>query len=84
MATTTEPHGSCPGRFNTPAAKNTYTRAEVALHNRPNDLWVIIHGKVYDVTKWAAKHPGGSRIIRHSGGEDVSVSFTGNYLLSAN
>lgn len=53
--------------------RETYTRAEVATHKRSHDLWIIIHGKVYDVTKWAAKHPGGTRIIRHYGGEDASV-----------
>lgn len=34
-----------------PAVKK-YTFAEVKEHNKPTDLWVVIHDKVYDVTKF--------------------------------
>ena len=54
--------------------KPTYTRAEVALHNKRDDLWIIIYGRVYNVTKWAYKHPGGKEIMQNYGGEDASVS----------
>ena len=55
-------------------SKKNYTRAEVSLHNKREDLWIIVYGRVYDVTDWAPKHPGGKRIIQHYGGEDASVS----------
>lgn len=29
-----------------------YTFAEVKEHNKPTDLWIVIHDKVYDVTKF--------------------------------
>lgn len=29
-----------------------FTFAEVKEHNKPTDLWVVIHDKVYDVTKF--------------------------------
>lgn len=32
-----------------------YTRAEVLKHNESNDLWLIIHNKVYDVTSFLDK-----------------------------
>ena len=32
---------------------------DVAKHNRLGDLWIIIEGKVYDVSKFATLHPGG-------------------------
>ena len=39
-------------------AKPTITAADLAIHNRPDDMWVAIDGKVFDVTKWANLHPG--------------------------
>ncbi len=35
-----------------------YTLDEVAKHNKKEDLWFVVHGKVYDVTKFD-DHPGG-------------------------
>lgn len=29
-----------------------FSKAEVAKHDRPEDCWMIIRGKVYDVTSW--------------------------------
>ena len=55
-------------------SKKNYTRAEVSLHEKREDLWIIVYGRVYDITHWAPKHPGGKRIIQHYGGEDASVS----------
>ena len=52
-----------------------YTRAEVALHKKPQDLWIIIDGKVYDVTNWLKYHPGGKKLLQHYGGEDATVSI---------
>ena len=40
-----------------PLAK--YTRKEVAEHNKPADLWLVIKDKVYDFSNYAKIHPGG-------------------------
>lgn len=50
-----------------------YTREEVRTHKTPKDCWIILHGEVYDVTKWLARHPGGGRLLEHYGGQDATV-----------
>lgn len=44
-----------------------FTANDVASHNRPEDCWLIIRGKVYDVSAWVSKHPGGSLIYVRAG-----------------
>lgn len=39
-----------------------YSLEEVAKHNSPEDLWVIIDGKIIDVTKYQKFHPGGEGV----------------------
>lgn len=36
---------------------------EVQKHQSPGDLWVVIHGKVYDVSHFMDEHPGGSDVL---------------------
>lgn len=31
--------------------------AELAKHTSVNDCWIVIHGKVYDTTKYQEDHP---------------------------
>ena len=49
---------------------NTYTLEEVATHNTSEDCWLIVHGRVYDVTSVlsSGSHPGSANaIMRHAG-----------------
>ena len=48
---------------------------EVAKHNTDKDCWVILNGKVYDVTKFLPDHPGGARAITLYAGKDASEEF---------
>ena len=52
----------------------SFTLQEVKKHNTINDAWIIIKGKVYDVTSWIPKHPGG-KIILQGIGKDASSLF---------
>jgi hypothetical protein len=52
---------------------NTYTWEEIQRHNQEADQWLVIDHKVYNVTDWADKHPGGHRVLNHYAGEDATV-----------
>ncbi|OCF32007.1 hypothetical protein I316_06393 [Kwoniella heveanensis BCC8398] len=59
-----------------PTAPTEYiTLKEVAKHNLSQDAWVIINGKVYDVTNFHQYHPGGAAVILSNAGSDVSSLF---------
>lgn len=53
------------------------TPAEVAAHATHTDCWVIVHGEVYDVTKFLQHHPGGVAALSKQGrgGRDVSSQY---------
>lgn len=47
----------------------------VAAHTTPSSCWVILHGKVYDVTSFLSSHPGGAASILGQAGKDASKVF---------
>nr|CAD1819900.1 unnamed protein product [Ananas comosus var. bracteatus] len=53
-----------------------YSPSEVSLHTSKTDCWLIIHGKVYDVTNFLEDHPGGEDALLHaSASGDATESF---------
>eukprot|EP00250_Pteridium_aquilinum_P004280 c14504_g1_i1 orf=313-1734(+) len=56
-----------------PQAQTFYTSQEVLSHSVPEDCWLIIHGKVYDVTSWIPHHPGGTLIYVNAGKDSTHL-----------
>ncbi len=48
-----------------------YDASEVAKHNNINDCWIIVDGKVYDITDYIFDHPGGESILANAGGDST-------------
>ncbi|KAK7203099.1 FMN-dependent dehydrogenase [Myxozyma melibiosi] len=49
--------------------------SELAAHKSASSCWVVIHGKVYDVTAFLPDHPGGKRSILTRAGKDATADF---------
>eukprot|EP00929_Paragymnodinium_shiwhaense_P025052 TRINITY_DN15240_c0_g1_i1.p1 TRINITY_DN15240_c0_g1~~TRINITY_DN15240_c0_g1_i1.p1 ORF type:complete len:387 (+),score=106.33 TRINITY_DN15240_c0_g1_i1:82-1242(+) len=49
--------------------------AEVQKHSTKEDFWLLIDGKVYDVTPFLDLHPGGGELILEGGGKDSTSLF---------
>merc|ERR1719230_948932 len=52
-----------------------YTLEEVAKHNTKASCWVVLDGKVLDVTKFLTEHPGGELAILTFAGKDATEEF---------
>jgi L-lactate dehydrogenase (cytochrome) len=55
---------------------------EVAKHNTPDDLWVIVGDEVFDLTNFAPQHPGGANLVLKYGGRDATEEFLDAHPLS--
>ncbi len=53
----------------------SYTLAQVKEHGSAGDCWTAINGKVYDLTSWENKHPGGASKIIALCGTDGTTAF---------
>lgn len=51
------------------------TQVELAKHNSMGDLWVAIHGHVYDVSEFVESHPGGVDKLLQYAGKDGTRGF---------
>ncbi|XP_052583505.1 cytochrome b5 type B isoform X3 [Peromyscus californicus insignis] len=54
----------------------TYFRLEeVAKRNSAEETWMVIHGRVYDITRFLSEHPGGEEVLLEQAGADATESF---------
>ncbi|KAK3235572.1 hypothetical protein CYMTET_54227 [Cymbomonas tetramitiformis] len=59
-------------RVKTEADSNQFTLQEVSKHNKLSDGWIVVQGKVYDITNFAQTHPGFS----NSGQVSTALAIT--------
>lgn len=56
-------------------APRYFTWDEVAQRcGRGQERWLVIERKVYNVSEFTRRHPGGSRVMSHYAGQDATVS----------
>lgn len=48
---------------------------EIRTHTTEASLWTVIDGEVYDLTTWAARHPGGLNVLLEVAGQDGTAAF---------
>ncbi|NTV44418.1 MAG: cytochrome b5 domain-containing protein [Candidatus Yonathbacteria bacterium] len=56
----------------TTSAPQTISLAEVAKHATASDCWMVLNGKVYNLTSYISKHPAGKSILRGCGRDDTA------------
>lgn len=58
------------------ATTRKVTPEELAEHTADNDLWIALHGLVYNVTNWMTGHPGGKTVLKSVAGKDGTMLFS--------
>ncbi|KAL7163735.1 hypothetical protein ACSBR2_039789 [Camellia fascicularis] len=58
-----------------PTLTKLYTMREASQHNTKDDCWVVIDGKVYDVSTYLDEHPGGDDVMVAATGKDATDEF---------
>lgn len=56
-------------------ASKTYSISEVKKHNSPQSAWIVVHGHIYDCTRFLKDHPGGADSILINAGADCTEEF---------
>ncbi|XP_068654915.1 cytochrome b5-like [Aristolochia californica] len=58
-----------------PTITKLFTLQEASEHNKKEDCWVVIDGKIYDVTSYLDEHPGGDDVLLAATGKDATDDF---------
>ncbi|KAK4262264.1 hypothetical protein QN277_003119 [Acacia crassicarpa] len=51
------------------------TRSQVAQHKSTKDCWLVVYGRVLNLTKFLEEHPGGEEVLLEVAGKDASKEF---------
>ncbi|KAI8606236.1 cytochrome b5-like heme/steroid binding domain-containing protein [Dissophora ornata] len=52
-----------------------YTLADLKAHNKADDAWTVLNGKVYNITAYLPFHPGGEKELLRCAGRDGTRLF---------
>ena len=66
---------SPPSATSTTTGAVGYTMAEIAGHASSASCWLLVDGRVYDVTDYLRSHPGGARTITPWCGKEATTAF---------
>jgi cytochrome b involved in lipid metabolism len=69
---------SLPASQHSPSSRTALPRItpqEVAKHNTPDDLWIVIRNVVYDCTEFQRFHPGGEKLLLACAGRDATEVY---------
>ncbi|PON97226.1 Nitrate reductase NADH dependent [Trema orientale] len=58
-----------------PSLTKLVSMAEASKHNTKDDCWVVIDGKVYDLSSYLDEHPGGDDVVLAATGKDATEDF---------
>ncbi|KIM25165.1 hypothetical protein M408DRAFT_74759 [Serendipita vermifera MAFF 305830] len=57
------------------ASEKVVSYEQFMEHQQRENLWILLSGKVYDVSKFLDEHPGGEEVIVAEAGKDATESF---------
>ncbi|CAI9737806.1 cytochrome B5-like isoform X2 [Octopus vulgaris] len=59
----------------TSSGTTTFSMKDVSEHSVSDSCWIVIRDKVYDITEFLSKHPGGEDILLEHAGRDATHTF---------
>lgn len=58
-----------------PSGTLSLNMQEITKHNKQSDCWMLINGKVYNITSYFGSHPGGNSAMAATCGTDATVAY---------
>ncbi|KAK8509701.1 hypothetical protein V6N13_093554 [Hibiscus sabdariffa] len=57
------------------SGEKVFVYEDLVQHKNRTDCWLLISGKVYDVTQFLEEHPGGDEVLLAASGKDATDDF---------